>query len=163
MDKLGIEPSLLLAQVVNFLIIMVVLNVLLYKPILSMLEKRKKKIEEGLKFTETMKEEEAKLEVKKIKVLADTRKDAQGVIDQARAQGKEEEKEIIEEARKDAEAIIAKAKLAAGKERESMQESVQKEAVQLALAMAKRLLRESLTKEAQQKVLEKHVHDIGKL
>jgi len=65
-----------------------------------MLEKRKKKIEEGLKLTETMKEEEAKLEVKKAKVIADARRDAQSVIEEARGRGKEEEAEIIKEARK---------------------------------------------------------------
>lgn len=163
MDKLGIEPSLLIAQVVNFLIILIALKVLLYKPILSMLEKRKKKIEEGLKLTETMKEEEAKLEVKKEKVIADARKDAQSVIEEARGRGKEQEKEIIGEAKKEAEAIIEKAKLAAIKERESMQEALEREAVQLALAMAKKLLGESLTKDAQKTILEKHIRDIAKL
>ena len=42
MEKLGIEPQLLLAQLVNFGIIIFVLSKFLYKPILDMLEKRKK-------------------------------------------------------------------------------------------------------------------------
>lgn len=51
MEQLGIEPQLLLAQLVNFLIILFVLSKLLYKPILGMIEKRKKEIAEGsLKF-----------------------------------------------------------------------------------------------------------------
>ena len=44
MEKLGIEPVLLAAQIVNFLVILVVLQKLLYKPILGMLEKRKREI-----------------------------------------------------------------------------------------------------------------------
>lgn len=163
MDKLGIEPSLLIAQVVNFLIIMAVLNILLYKPILSMLEKRKKKIEEGLKLTEDMKEEQAKLETKKAKILMEAKKEAQGIIEEARVRGKEEGKHILEESRQEAEAVIEKAKLTAVKERESMKEAVHKEAIQVAVAMAKRLLAQSLSREAQQKILEKHIHDIGNL
>jgi len=163
MDKLGIEPSLLLAQIVNFTIIMVVLNVLLYKPILTMLEKRKKKIEEGLKLTETMKEEEEKLEIKKQKILADAKKDAQGIIEEGRKHGKEEEKAIIEEARKEAEGIMEKGRLALLKEKDSMEEAMKKEAVSLGVAMAKRLLSESMTKDLQHKVLQKHIHDIESL
>jgi len=44
-----------------------------------------------------------------------------------------------------------------------MQEALQREAVQLALAMAKKLLGESLTKDAQKTILEKHIRDIAKL
>jgi len=58
MEKLGIEPSLLLAQIINFAIIVVVLSKLLYKPILSMLEKRKREIEESLRLTDKLRADE---------------------------------------------------------------------------------------------------------
>jgi len=56
MEKLGIEPTLLLAQILNFLIIAFVLTKILYKPILQLLDKRKKTIEEGLRLTQKMQE-----------------------------------------------------------------------------------------------------------
>jgi F-type H+-transporting ATPase subunit b len=64
MDKLGIDPKLLLAQLVNFTIIMLLLKKFLYKPILDMLEKRKKEIAEGVALTAKMREEEEKLKGK---------------------------------------------------------------------------------------------------
>ena len=54
MEKLGIEPILLLTQVINFTILVVVLTKFLYKPILKMLDERKKKIEEGLTLSREM-------------------------------------------------------------------------------------------------------------
>ncbi len=160
MDKLGIEPKLILAQLVNFGIIMFVLTKLLYKPILSMLEKRRKKIEEGLALTEKMKLEEEKMEVKKSKMIADTRKEGVVMIDEAKAQAKNEAKAIIEAAHTEADEIIAKGKEQAATEKEAMKKEVQNEAVVLATSMAKRLLSSVMTAEAQHTVLAKHIKQL---
>ena len=85
MDKLGIEPSLLLAQIVNFLVILVLLNKLLYKPILTMLEKRKKEIEDTVKITERLKKDEARMEEKHEKVLTKAREEASSIIEEAKS------------------------------------------------------------------------------
>ena len=89
MEKLGIEPSLLLAQIVNFVIIMVVLTKILYTPILGMLEKRKKEIEESLAIRERLRVEEEKMQVRKEKLLSEARKEARAILDEAKKQGKE--------------------------------------------------------------------------
>src|SRR3989338_9157846 len=54
MDKIGVEPVALLTQIINFLLMVLILSKILYKPILKMLDERKKKIEEGLKYTAKM-------------------------------------------------------------------------------------------------------------
>lgn len=48
MEQLGIDAKLLVAQMVNFLIIVFVLSKILYKPILTMLDKRRKEIEKRI-------------------------------------------------------------------------------------------------------------------
>lgn len=163
MEALGIEPKLLLAQVVNFFIIVVVLNVLLFKPILAMLEKRKKEIEEGLAYTEKMRQENESVVEKREKILAQSRKEGLGLIEEARKNAKVEEKQIVEEARKSAEEIIAKGKAAVAEERESMQKGIRKDSVQLAVLIAKRLLSESLSADVQHKILARHIKDIEKV
>ena len=50
--KLGIDWKFLIAQIVNFLVLLFVLYKFAYGPILAMLEKRQKKIEKGLKDAE---------------------------------------------------------------------------------------------------------------
>lgn len=47
-SQLGIDWRLLLSQAVNFLVVLVVLRLFVYKPVLAVLHERKKKIEEGL-------------------------------------------------------------------------------------------------------------------
>lgn len=163
MDKLGIEPKLIVAQVVNFAIIMFVLTKLLYKPILAMLEKRKKKIEEGLALTEKLKEEEEKLEVKKSKVLAEARKEGVALIEEAKAQAKNEAKAIVDAAHKEADEIIEKGKEQTALEKEHMKKDVQNEAIELATVMAKRLLSSVMTTEMQHTVLSKHINKLKEI
>ncbi len=44
MDQLGISPGLLVSQIVNFLLLVVLLRMLLYKPVLHMLDQRRERI-----------------------------------------------------------------------------------------------------------------------
>ncbi len=160
MEKLGIEPKLLLAQLVNFTIIVVVLSKFLYKPILDMLEKRKKEIAAGLKLTTDMKEEEEKMAVKKQKMLEVTRKEASDIIEEARKQAKEEEKEIIATAHKDAENIIAKGKADAVAARVEMEKSVEQSAIDLAVSISERLLTGILSADDKHKLIAKHIKEL---
>ena len=50
--EFGLNPYLLAAQIVNFLIILYILKKLLYKSVLDMLKKRSDSIKEGIKQAE---------------------------------------------------------------------------------------------------------------
>lgn len=157
MEKLGIQPSLLLAQIVNFTIIMVVLTKLLYKPMLEMLEKRRRKIEEGIRLTEAMKEEELKIEAKKQKAVDQGRREGQDLIEEAKKRAKEDEKQILSDARAEAEEIIAKGHMEVERLKKEMQKSIEKDTVDLSVVMAERLLGEVMSKDMQHQVIGTHI------
>lgn len=160
MDKLGIEPSLFIAQLVNFAIIMILLNWLLYKPILGMLEKRKKKIEEGLELTEKMRLEWGKMDEKKARLMEDARIDALKLIDEAKKHAKGEEHVILEETRKKSDDMIEKAKLEIAELKLSMEKQIRHEAVSLAVEMTKRILGNVMSKDLQSTILKKQMKDL---
>jgi F-type H+-transporting ATPase subunit b len=160
MDKLGIEPSLFIAQLVNFAIIMILLNWLMYKPILGMLEKRKKKIQEGLELTEKMQGEWEKMEGKKAKVMEEARINGLKLIDEAKKQAKSEEHVILEETRKKSDDMIAKAKMEIAELKVSMDRQVRHEAVSLAVEMTKRILGNVMSKELQHTIVKKQMKDL---
>ena len=162
MEKLGIEPSLLLAQIINFSIIVVVLTKFLYKPILAMLAKRKKEIEEGLAITERLRLEEEKLGARREKLLNEARKEARVILEDAKMQGKDQEKEIVAAAHKEAQEIIEKAKREVAAIHESLSGNIRKEAVGLAASMARRLIAGILSPADQHKLIAKHLTDLGK-
>lgn len=162
MEKLGIEPTLLLAQAVNFFIILVLLNKLLYKPILAMIAKRKKEIEEGLALTTKMKEEEEKMKVREEKAMAKAREEALVIIEAAKKQAKEVEKEILAKAHEQAAQQIVSAKEEVVELKKEAQESLQKQSIELAVIMAKRLLSSVLTAKEQHSVITSRVKDLEK-
>jgi len=90
----GIDPILLGAQIVNFLIVLFILRKFLYKPILDTLKKRRDKISEGLKVTE-----EANVRLEKIA------KDEKTILRNAENQVKK----LLEDAKKEASDLLRKA------------------------------------------------------
>jgi len=66
MNGLGIDWQLLIAEIINFVILLLILKRFLYKPFLRLLEQRRVKIEEGIK-----KAEEAEKSLQKIRALSE--------------------------------------------------------------------------------------------
>lgn len=160
MEKLGIEPTLLAAQVVNFLIILVLLNKLLYKPILTMLEKRKKAIADGVAMTENMKQEEEKMQEKHEKVLSKAREEALSIIEDAKKQAKEVEKELVRKAHEEALVILMRAKEEAKEVSRQSGLAIAKQAVELSVTMAKRLLDATMNAKEQHAVIDSKIKDL---
>lgn len=163
MEQLGIEPKLLAAQLVNFFIIFFVLQKFLYKPILGILEKRKKQIEEGLALTEKMRSEEEKLKQKQDKLLTATRVEAQAIIEDAKKQAKEVEKEIIAGAHTEAQAVSDRAKFEVERLHTEMKKDLRSESVALAATMAKRLTASILSAKDQHKMIAEQIKKLEAL
>jgi len=157
MEKLGIEPQLLLAQIVNFLIIFLVLSKFLYKPILGMLEKRKKEIAEGLALTEKMRLAEEKQKEREERLLSEARREARNIVEAAAKEGEEAKKDIIAAAHKEAEGIFAKGKEDVADIRAKMEKDVKGAAIELAKSMTKRLIGSVLSPADQHKLIAKQL------
>lgn len=162
MEQLGIETSLLLAQIINFSIIVFVLSRLLYKPILTMLEKRRKEIEEGLALTDNMRQEEERLKEKREKVLEEARKDAKKIMEEARSRAREVEKDVLAGAHKANEEMKEKAEKEIEALKHKMKKDIEMHAVGLAVAMTKQLVASVLTARDQHTLIEKQVKELAR-
>ncbi|MBU1327401.1 F0F1 ATP synthase subunit B [Patescibacteria group bacterium] len=160
MEQLGIEPKLLLAQIINFCIIVVVLSKLLYKPILGMLEKRKKEIADNLVLAEKLHTEEEKLKLKRQEVIDAAKQEGLMVIEEAKKQASKEGKDIVAEAHKQSDETIRRAKAESERIYEETQMNIRKESVNVAAAMAKRLLSSILSPGDQRKLITMHIKEI---
>ena len=160
MEQLGIQPILLLAQIINFGIIMFVLNKFLYKPIISFLEKRKKEIAEGLALTKKMKDEEEKLEVKQKKLMETTKKDAKELLENAKKEAREEAKAILTKAHEEAQDQLLKRKKELDSEYASKEKELRNQAVAIAGLMVQKLLSDVLTREQQHLIISKKLKEL---
>ena len=116
LNSLGINAKLLIAQIVNFLILLFVLYKFAYGPVLRMLDERTKKIEKGMK--------DAEASGKKLEEIAAKEK---GILDEAKNQAKEIVKRSEDAAVKQAEEIVITAKDQTQKMLETAQKQIQQE------------------------------------
>lgn len=108
--SLGINWRALVSQVVNFLILLVLLRIFLYRPILGLLEQRKAKIKRGLEDSEKAKEELEKAEDKSKSIIRQANRRAQDIVDATQKQAKEEMSKATDEAKLKSQKIIESAK-----------------------------------------------------
>ncbi len=119
-SKLGLNWKLLLAQGVNFSIILVVLRLVAYKPIMKVLESRRKKIEQGLNDAKEAGEKLKNAEHVYASKMREAETDGIKVFTKLEAEAKAKEAVLIASARaKETEILKAAEKAAHTKEEEA--------------------------------------------
>ena len=133
-SQLGIDWHLLLSQAINFLLLLVILRLVVYKPLLNLLRKRREKIEEGL-----MKAEEADKRLQEVDQIGEEKiKEAEDsalrIIKKTESDAKELEAKLIAEAKKKEAIELANAAAALRAQEEAARRAMDKEAAALVRA-----------------------------
>ncbi|HBD02408.1 MAG: ATP synthase subunit b [Microgenomates group bacterium GW2011_GWC1_46_16] len=134
-----------LFQVINFGVILFVLNKILYKPVLKLLDDRAKKINEGQAMAEKNLKEAAELDKVRKTELAKVRKEASAIISKAEEEAAGKAHALLAESRQKAKEEAAKIVASGTKELENSRKSLDKEAAQLGLAMVTKALEKTLS------------------
>lgn len=144
MEKFGIHTSTLIAQIINFLVMVVVLTKLLYRPILDQLDERRKKIEEGLALTQKLSKEREDLSAERRRVLSEAEEEGRKIVEKAMKQAKEQVREFEDSERRKLEQEMEKTRAQLSEERKQIMEQATKQALSLAVTLAEKLLRKEL-------------------
>ena len=161
LSDFGVQPVLLAAQVVNFLILLFILKKLLYGPLLKVLAERKKKIEDSLKNAEEIEKRLLQIEEDKEKILTKATEEAQKLLDETK-------KEIVlmrEEGRTQTEQQVAqlfeKGQASLAAEKDKIMEEVRAEAFGLGATLFRKLAGKVINKEDQKKLFEKEIKNLS--
>lgn len=129
--QFGIDWKLLLAQAVNFFVLLFLLHRFAYKPILRMLKERKREIEKGIEFKEQAEKELRNIGELRIETIKAAKTQALGIVSEAETIGRSKKDEIVKEAQKKAEIMVAEGKQAVEEEKAKMGEKVYADAQSL--------------------------------
>jgi len=110
LSKLGIDWKLLLAQIVNFAILLFLLKKFLYKPLLTMLNTRRETIEKSLEQAKSIDDEMKVLEQRKAEVLAQAKSEADSIMEKTLKLAETKRQEAISKTKQDVAAVISEAK-----------------------------------------------------
>ena len=154
MEALGINLGLLIVQLIAFTIVMLTLNAWVYKPMLDMMETRKKKIGQGLEDARVAAEARANAEKDAAKIIADAQAEASKVVREATERAEVASKDVRAaaegEAAKARDAAMAEAEL----ERGRILGDLRGQVAALAIAAANKLVSEALDEKKQRALLD---------
>ena len=126
-----IDWKLMIAQIVNFGLVLGLLYWLAAKPLSELMKNRTKEITDGLDNAKKAEADLADAHVKKGEIVREAKNDAKKILDASHADGKEIIKEAKDKASIEKEDIIKQAKIDAEKEKKHAEEEVRREAAEL--------------------------------
>src|SRR3989344_1657247 len=158
--KLGIDWQLLVAQIINFSVLLYVLYRLLYKPMLSILEKRRHMVEKSIKEAKEIEHEKKVIAETKEKITLEAKKEAKKLLEAVAEKAKKYQQELTEKAHEEAEKILAKAQKDLAVEKQRLMQEVRKEEADLVMRATEKVLLEKVSAESDRKLSEKFIRDI---
>jgi F-type H+-transporting ATPase subunit b len=160
---LGINPSYLLAQLINFFLLLVLLYLVAYKPILNMLDQRSNKVKESMEQVEVVNKRTAEIEEEAAKRVDEARQEGQEIIKQAMEAGEGARAKARQEAKEEARSLIAKAQEEIQHERDEAVEELRREVADLTIMAAGKVVGRSLDKEAHRQIIDKVLDEAPEL
>lgn len=127
---LELQVKWFLVLLVNFLVLIYVLNILLFKPLLKLFKEREDNVNGALGAAKDMNQKKEETIAKLSKELTDARNKAKGTFEALRAEGANTQREVFSKAESEAADILQKArqelKAEAEKARQALKSDVDK-------------------------------------
>ena len=136
--QLGLDWKLLLSQGVNFLILLTVLTMLVYRPLSRLIEERRKKIEFGLMGAEEAEKRLKEIDRIKSEKIGEAEKIALNIVGESEKRGQKRFDEIVKIAEVRAnEVLVDAAKVAEHKKQEELARLTEKAGLLIKQAIIK--------------------------
>lgn len=152
---LGIHLGAFLIQLITFVFVFLLLKKFAFKPVIKMLEQRRKTIDEGVKAGEELAKERSKFEAKMAETLRTAREEADHII----ATGHKEARELVREAEKSAQrkadSILADAEVRINEESLRAKRALEKDIVGLVSEATEAIVGEKVDPKKDAEIIDK--------
>lgn len=153
---------MLLAQIVNFGILLFILQRFLYKPLLKVLEERKKKIETSVRQSEEIQKKFDEMSEKQQEILEKAKNESSLIIGNAKKEAKDLSDQIQADASLQAEETIKRTKETLELEREKMVAEAKKQLGAVVANAAEKIIEKSLSNSDKERFIKAAVKEIEK-
>lgn len=154
MVELGLNVPSLISYLVNYIILLVLLGALAYKPLLNALDNRVDSVRESLAAADRAREEAATSRSAVEEELNAARREGQRLLDQAREAAERFREEEMERARQSARDFTERAQADIARERDAAVSEVRAAFGDLAVTAAERIIRRSVDRQAHQEIID---------
>lgn len=155
--KLGLNGQIFFAQMINFLVVMIVLWRFVYKPVVRMLDERQKKIEDGVKMAESAQAKMDSVLSEQTRILDKAHQEASLLLDEARQSGEERRTILLSKAKDEVKSLVSAGKEQLRQEHEAMMQEARVQMAQIAVEAARKILEDQVDEKQANKIATKVV------
>lgn len=160
LSTFGVQPVLLLAQIVNFIILLFLLKKFAYKPIMKVLEERRIKIETGVIQAEEAEKKLAETEVRQKEIISGAEQESSRIIQETKYAVKKLQDETLVETNKKAEEMMDRNKEVLQLEKEKMISEVRRGMAELVAKTTKKVVGKTLSHQENERLVRQSLKDI---
>lgn len=147
--------------VLTFILLLVILKKVAWKPILAALEERETKIAESLDLADKARKEASDNLAENKKIIALAQDEARKIIDESRQFAAELKEKLVEDSRKQAAKVLEEASLEIERKREEMTSELKSFTVNLSVEIAEKILKKNLDTTAQKELASEYLKEIS--
>ena len=159
---LDVNPGLMIWTVITFVILVMILKKVAWKPILTALDKRESDIKESLAQAEKAKDEAKKILEENQANLAKAEEESKKIIEQSRAYAESLKEQLIKDSKDQAKKIVDEASSEIQRKKDAAFEELKGQIAEIAVNAAEKIIRESLDAQKSKQIIDKYLNDVNK-
>ena len=157
------EPGLMIWTAVSFIILLVLLWKVAYKPITKALKKREDSIRDSLEEAKNTRESAEALLNDYKNQLAQAREEAHKILSEGKTLGENIKKEIIQKAHDESNQIVKRAQEEIEFQKEKALMELKERIADLSITAASKVIEKSLDKKDHEQLLEEYISKVGEM
>jgi F-type H+-transporting ATPase subunit b len=157
---LNIEPGLIIWTIVTFVVLLVVLRAVAWKPLLTMLDEREGRIQEALSQADKARQDAEAAAAENREAISKAQAEAQAVVAQSREAAEQVAQNLQRRSQAEAAQMLEQARRTIGQEKERAILELRNQVGELAILAAGKILEENLDDARSRKIVDQFIDDI---
>jgi|CXWL01.1.fsa_nt_gi F-type H+-transporting ATPase subunit b len=153
LNTLGVDWSVLIAQAINFAVLLAALTYLLYKPILRMIDERRERVKQSMDHAATLEKRVSEMEQDRKNRMKEIDDQSKEFLLQAKQQADGMKKEILDAAKVEVDHLLEKGRKQLDDERRTLLADMQKTVTNVGVELAGKILSREFTDADQKRIL----------
>lgn len=159
---LDVNPGLMIWTVVTFIVLLLILKKVAWKPILTALDKRENDIKEALEQAEKAKDEAKKILEENQANLAKAEEESKKIIEQSRNYAESLKEQMVKDSKEQAKKIVDDASSEIQRKQDAAFNELKGQIAEIAINAAEKIIRESLDVQKSKQVIDKYLKEVSK-
>lgn len=160
-SSLKFEPSTYIFSIINIIVLFILLKLILFKPVSNMMNARTEKIKKNITDAENNKAETERIKNEHQQQLDKLKEETASIINNAHQKAQAEAEELLKKAKHEAELLLVKAREQGEVEVQKALENVKNQVASLALQAASKVIQKNMDNEANRKLVEEFIDEVG--